>query len=235
MNTIRVASYNIRSGCGMDGVFNVPRTAEAITRLNADAVGLQEVRIYSDRTEHGDIPASLSKLTGLTAHFGRAVSFPSFEYGIGILSKYPGEVVDKIELPCVPGTEPRVVLAMKIRHPAGEFYFITTHFSCESGFDVSRLEQMQTILNAVKSKGYAPAILTGDLNAVPSEACVKLLAQEWTIADTAHFTFNAASPFEQIDYIAWYPQNTFRLKEYCVVDEPVASDHRPLTAELEFC
>ena len=234
-DSIRIVSYNIQSGNGMDHVYNVPRTAAAIDRLKPDAVGLQEVRIYADRPGDGDIPAILSAHTGLTAHFGLAISFPTFEYGIGILSKYPSEVVERIELPCVPGTEQRVALVTKIRHPAKEFYLITTHFSFERGFEAVRLNQMKTILEAVRTKHYAPAVLTGDLNAVPSEPCVRELAKEWTIADTAESTFNSAEPFEHIDYIAWHPADAFRLKEYCVVDEPLASDHRPILADLIPC
>ena len=44
-DSIRIVSYNIQSGNGMDHVYNVPRTAAAIDRLKPDAVGLQEVRI----------------------------------------------------------------------------------------------------------------------------------------------------------------------------------------------
>ena len=72
---IRIVSYNIQSGNGMDHVHDVPRTAAAINRLNPDAVGLQEVRIYADRPGDGDIPAILSAHTGLKAHFGLAISF----------------------------------------------------------------------------------------------------------------------------------------------------------------
>lgn len=232
---IRIVSYNIQSGNGMDHVYDVPRTAAAINRLNPDAVGLQEVRIYADRPGDGDIPAILSAHTGLKAHFGLAISFPSFEYGIGILSRYPSEIVEKIELPCVPGTEQRVALVTKIRHPAKEFFLITTHFSFERGFEAVRLEQMKTILETVRAKHYAPAVLTGDLNAVPAEPCVRELAKDWTVADTEKPTFNSADPSVQIDYIAWYPRDAFRLKDYLVADERLASDHRPVLADLIPC
>ena len=119
--------------------------------------------------------------------------------------------MEKIELPCVPGTEQRVALVTKIRHPAKEFFLITTHFSFERGFEAVRLEQMKTILETVRAKHYAPAVLTGDLNAVPAE------------------------PSVQIDYIAWYPRDAFRLKDYLVADERLASDHRPVLADLIPC
>jgi len=44
--TLRVASYNIHAGAGEDNVFDLDRTAAAISSLDADVVGLEEVDVH---------------------------------------------------------------------------------------------------------------------------------------------------------------------------------------------
>jgi len=46
----------------------------------------------------------------------------------------------------------------------------------------------------------------------------------------AHFTFPADHPEREIDFVLYRPPERLRLIEYRVVDERVASDHRPVLA-----
>ena len=52
------------------------------------------------------------------------------------------------------------------------------------------------------------------------------------MTDLTEATFPADKPEIRIDYIAWYPREAFRLLDFKVIDETVASDHRPIVAEL---
>src|SRR5262249_20207754 len=61
------------------------------------------------------------------------------------------------------------------------------------------------------------------------------LASRWGLATGKDlFTFPAGRPAKQIDYVLYRPGSAFRVAGVRVVDEPVASDHRPLLAVLEF-
>jgi endonuclease/exonuclease/phosphatase (EEP) superfamily protein YafD len=80
-----------------------------------------------------------------------------------------------------------------------------------------------------------PAILAGDMNAVPDSKPVAALSRVWTAVQGAAplLTSPAATPRRQIDYIFVRPANRWRVVEIRVLDEAVASDHRPLFAVVE--
>lgn len=78
--------------------------------------------------------------------------------------------------------------------------------------------------------------LAGDLNAEPESAFIKYLQQDFQIlSDVNQHTFPAPAPTETIDYITALKQNMkgFTVTSAQVVNEPVASDHRPLVVVLE--
>ena len=63
-----------------------------------------------------------------------------------------------------------------------------------------------------------------------------LLETEWAIAhkEGSPFTFPADGPAREIDFIMVRPKGGFRVLEHRVLDEDVASDHRPIFLVLEF-
>ena len=63
-DTVRVMSYNIHHGEGIDQVLDLERIAKLILDAKADIVGLQEVDRGVERTAKRDLPAELAKLTG---------------------------------------------------------------------------------------------------------------------------------------------------------------------------
>ena len=60
--TIRVMTYNIHVGIGMDKKLDLPRIAEVIKSQHADLVGLQEVDRGVTRTGQVDEIAELARL-----------------------------------------------------------------------------------------------------------------------------------------------------------------------------
>src|SRR6185295_732374 len=67
--TIRVMTYNIHHGEGLDGKVDLLRIAELIKREGADLVALQEVDKGVARTARRDLPGELAELTGLSCVF----------------------------------------------------------------------------------------------------------------------------------------------------------------------
>jgi endonuclease/exonuclease/phosphatase family metal-dependent hydrolase len=81
-----------------------------------------------------------------------------------------------------------------------------------------------------------PIILTGDLNATPQSAPLKLLEQKgWVIEDKGKElpTVPTSSPRKQIDYILVRPGHKWRIFDVSVIEEELASDHRPIMMTLE--
>ena len=230
---IRILSYNLRSGLSMNGELNIQRQAEVIRAIDPDVAGLQEIRIRKDLPEEqGDQPAILAEETAMRAYFGRTIDCNEYEYGIGVLSRCPSELMEVVLLPQPETMEQRAVVVVKVRHNNKNFYMVNTHLVFEDDAENVRVEQLQAITKLVKEKGYIPAVLTGDFNAKPEAESIQYLAGEWGMTDLTEFSFPATNPRIRIDYIAWYPKDAFSLEKLEVVNEPEASDHRPVFADL---
>ena len=96
-----------------------------------------------------------------------------------------------------------------------------------------RLAQATTLLEFLDKQQDTPCVVAGDFNSQPGSAVLKLFA-DWRIADKGedHLTFSSDRPRVEIDFIMHRPERAFEVEEMDVIEEPVASDHRPLAADL---
>lgn len=224
---LRILTYNIHHGEGMDGKFDYDRLAEVILGTQPDVVVLQEVDCRTRRASGVDQAALLGKLTGMNAVFGRAMYYSGGEYGEAILSRFPIEEPKAHPLPFTTGREPRTVLAARIKPKNGlpEFLLAGTHL-CHQSEEI-RTDQARHINHLFAAKDGPPIILGGDLNARKgSKPMEEFLSERWV---------DATEPVSRIDYILLRPDDPWRVVEVKTIDERVASDHRPVLAVLEWC
>lgn len=233
---VRVLTYNIHHGEGTDGRLDLARIAAVIQRLTPDLVALQEVDQATTRSRGIDQAAELGKLTGLHAAFGKAMDYAGGRYGQAILSRYPLTEVHVHELPFTEGSEPRCALAAGVRIGADgpEIVFAATHL--EHARASLRLCQAQKLQAALAAQDARPTILAGDFNDVPGSPAIQVLQARWTDATAGQPdpTWPAGQPRVKIDYVFFRPEDSWRVVEQQVVNEPVASDHRPLLVVLEW-
>jgi endonuclease/exonuclease/phosphatase (EEP) superfamily protein YafD len=73
------------------------------------------------------------------------------------------------------------------------------------------------------------------MNAKPDDEPIRILLERWTHAGDEGLapTVPVVNPTSRIDYIFYRSAADFRLKEARVIPEQMASDHRPVFAELE--
>lgn len=83
---LRVLSYNIHHGRGIDDQVDLERLAKVINDCQPDLVALQEVDNGTQRTNGVDQTAELARLTGLHAQFARQIDFEGGQYGQALLS-----------------------------------------------------------------------------------------------------------------------------------------------------
>lgn len=78
------------------------------------------------------------------------------------------------------------------------------------------------------------ALLAGDFNSTPGSAVMRHLARTWKITGKGadHLTFPSYGPEREIDYVLLRPAGPFHLLRQWLLDEPVASDHRPLAMDV---
>ena len=224
---IRVLSYNIKHGRGNDGQVDLVRTATVIRRLNPDVVALQEVDNQVQRSGSVDEARRLSELTGLRHYaFGSFFSFQGGEYGMAILSRYPLSEIQNLRLP--DGAEPRTSLLATVAAPI-RFRLAGVHFYRT---EEERSAQATTLLKAVKGNEF-PHIIAGDFNSRPDSPVLQLFS-DWEIPNKGddHFTFSSDQPRSEIDFIIARPAAAFDFLVTDVVNEPIASDHRPVVADL---
>ena len=229
---LRVMSYNIHHGEGMDGNIDIERIAKVISKENPDLVALQEVDKFCTRSGARDMAAELGKLLGMEHIFGKAMNFQGGEYGLAVLSKLP---IMETRLHLLPkGDEPRCALEVKIKtgsYPK-QVSFISIHNSWTS--ENVRIKQIQELLKLLGELDH-PVILAGDFNAKREDESMKLLTRaDWKILSFQSIKMsNSAAPDSQIDFFA-ISNLPFISVESVVTDETIASDHRPIFAEIVF-
>ncbi|MCC7184688.1 MAG: endonuclease/exonuclease/phosphatase family protein [Acidobacteria bacterium] len=231
---LRVASYNIKHGRGNDNVVDLERTARVLRALSPDIVGLQEVDDLATRS--GGVPQAerLGQLLGLHHAFGRFMDFQGGAYGMAILSRHPIVRTESVRLP--DGNEPRVALAVEVQLPDGRrLTIVNVHFDWvgDDGFRFAQAQALTKYLDVLKT----PYVLLGDFNDEPESrtlALFKSRALEARKPEGDHLTFSSTEPTKEIDFIFAAPAAGWRAREVRVITEPMASDHRPVLAVLEF-
>ena len=229
---LRVLSYNIHHAEGVDGKLDLPRIANIIKESGADLVALQEVDKSTERTGRVDQAAELAKLTGMHVVFGKAMDYQGGQYGQVILSRWPILSNSTHYLPEPADREPRIAVATTIRLGAKGpvIRFVGTHL--EHQLEAVRIEQA-TELNKLFASGDMPTLLLGDMNARPGSNPMKILLEKWQDTGNTAPTVPAENPRNLIDYVLFRPAGAWEVLSSEVLNEPVASDHRPVLAVLK--
>ena len=222
---LKLMSYNIRNAKGMDNVRNVQRIANVINNEAPDVVAVQELDSMTTRSNQTYVLAEVAERTQMIANYAPAISFQGGKYGIGILSKEKPLSIQTFPLPG--REEKRMLMVAEFKN----YFFACTHLSLT---EEDRLASLKIIKSSVRTS-HKPFFLAGDLNDHPESAFIKALQQDFQIlTNIKKATFPAPEPTETIDYIAAWEQQTddFATLSTQVVEEPLASDHRPITVTL---
>lgn len=237
----KVMSYNIHSGIGTDGKPDWRRIAALIKEQNPDLLALQEVAIGHARSPQLDLFAELQAELQMHGAFGKAIAINEGrgEYGLAALSKYPCELIEKILLPTPAGHEQRISLLFHIQAPKS-FYFIVSHFSYQGEFaqcEANREESARLIRQTVLKNSYQPVVWAGDFNTYWGMPTIDYIGRHWDIHNQAKpdlpTAFGSKAGWQQIDYICSAPKGNMRCLDFEVIDDLVASDHRPVCCTLE--
>ena len=232
---VRVLTYNIHHAEGVDKALDLDRIARVIRSAEPDLVALQEVDRKATRTKSVDQPAELSRLTGLAVAFGPNIPLQGGDYGNAVLSRWPIARSENHRLPNVEAGEQRGVLEVHVTPPGlgTPIVLWATHFD-HRGNDAERRASAAAIEALIASQPAVPALLAGDLNDVPASPTLTALGVHWTRSNpTVLPTIPAGKPSRQIDYVLFRPADRWRAPETRVLDEAVASDHRPVLAVLD--
>lgn len=238
---LRLLSYNIHHGRGLDDRVDLPRIAKVVSDCSPDLVALQEVDVKTKRTGHVDQVAELAGLTGLHARFLKQIDYEGGEYGQAILSRWPISEPEILWLPGEPNREQRILGVVRTTgEDAPKIAFASTHLHHNNA--KIRLQQAQAIrkfLQEANSKAASlqqykrPFLIAGDFNAEPQSEVMQLLSMDCNIFgfnQPAIPTFPSDQPTKQIDYIVAYPSQSVQVMSVAIAEHTQASDHLPLLA-----
>jgi len=217
-------SYNIRNCKGMDKNVDYTRVIDVINAQKPDILMLQEVDSATVRYGGAVVSDTIARACGYVATYAPAIDFQGGKYGIALLSRSKPLSVKQYALPGREENRTLVVVEFK------RYIVACTHLSLT---EADRMASLPIIIEAAKQSN-KPFIIAGDFNAEPTEEFIAQFSKHFTVVgDSTIPTFPADKPNIKIDYIAVYKNAAARraqAKGYTVLEEPMASDHRPIVA-----
>ena len=228
---IKVASYNMRKGVGLDRKRSPERILEVLNEIDADVVALQEAdRRFGARAcvisahlldEHSDWKA---------VDFGvRAASMGWHGNALLVRKAATIESGGPIHLPAL---EPRGAVTADVTLPSGAAVRVVGMHLDLSG--LWRRRQAAAVMAHVAQEQPRATVLMGDLNEWTAAAgCLRDFARHYQFAETGP-SFHARRPVGRLDRIMVSPQ--LRVADCGVHASPnarKASDHLPIWAVLE--
>jgi len=232
---LRVMTYNIHVGIGMDKKLDLERIARVIKEQRPDLVGLQEVDRGVQRTQRIDEIVELAKLTRMNYDFAFNLRYQGGQYGVAILSRFPIISTDHRLYQNLREAERRGFIRGEMIIEGRSVNFVTTHLDYQ--YDDGRLFETQQLLAALKDVK-PPLIVVGDFNDSPAGQSYQLMRKQfgdaWAESRPADdgFSYPTDKPAKRIDYIFFRATDRVRTRRAWIV-QTQASDHLPVVADLE--
>ncbi|MBP8012063.1 MAG: metallophosphoesterase [Parabacteroides sp.] len=225
-NSIRILSYNVRNGKGMDNTTDYQRVADVINRIAPDVVAVQELDSVTQRNNGVYSLGELAQRTLMHATYAGSIDYQGGKYGIGMLSKEKPVSYKRVPLPG--REEKRSLLLVEF----ADYVVCCTHFSLTEEDQQASVELLVTALEGIRK----PVFLAGDMNSeYDSQVQAAMRKNFTTLNNPKQFTFPSDKPKECIDFI--YQLNNGKsctVLNRQVIAEPVASDHLPLFVDIRF-
>jgi endonuclease/exonuclease/phosphatase family metal-dependent hydrolase len=242
VGVLRVMTYNVHSCVGIDGKLSPQRIARVIARYRPDIVALQEVDVGRRRTGQEDQAETIANCLNMNYHFHPTIQLAEEAYGDCVLSRLPMHVVKTGTLPTLPERdtlEPRGALWVAVELDGRAVQLVNTHLGLNAR---ERRLQINALLGSDwlgDEAGPDPVILCGDFNASPVSSVCRLCARRFRDVQmeatdrSPRRTWFGHFPIARIDHI--FIDRRMQVLRVDVGDDHlsrVASDHRPLFAEL---
>jgi endonuclease/exonuclease/phosphatase family metal-dependent hydrolase len=215
-----VMTWNVNAALGTDGVRSVERVADVVKRVDADVVAMQEIDRRTRRAGGVDQMEELERLTGLRSVWCRIGDRDDGDVGMAFLVKDAPAKTANVDLP---GGGRAVVL---------EYPAFTVGMARFPEKDADREAAVAKLAGMVEQA--RPFMLVGDWGEEPSSAFVHRVRRSFAVISGFSPTYPADGPVSCLDYVAVSRRHLAHWEHvtYKVLDEPLASDHRPLLVKV---
>lgn len=225
---LRVATWNIHRGIGMDRRFMPDRIAAVMAELDADIVALQEV---GARDAGFDMLAHLAQASGHGPVSGVTFSDHRGDFGNALLTRLPIVAIDRHSL-CVGRREPRLALVVELDGATTPLRIVATHLGLRAS---ERQAQVARLVDLLRELPEMPTILAGDMNAWSRGKRESQPLDNYFGHGVRIATFPAIVPCLALDRIWLHPGKALvSMHAHRSPAARLASDHLPLVAEVEF-
>jgi endonuclease/exonuclease/phosphatase family metal-dependent hydrolase len=227
MTELRVATYNVHSGKGIDGRFRPERVSAVIAELRADVIALQE---YVSLVADFDLRDHLMRATGFQMIAMSTMKVGAGDFGNALLSRWP--ILDAVEHSLSVGRfEPRGALEVTLGRKQPELRVIATHLGLR---DAERRDQLARLLAIVQRDTAIPTVLAGDFNIARMQSAALGACRTHFGHSHAPRSFPSFAPVLPLDRLWVSPCSALiRVEAHRSPRSRVASDHLPVVATLE--
>jgi endonuclease/exonuclease/phosphatase family metal-dependent hydrolase len=228
---VRIATYNIHHGRGVDGIIDLPGLAEVMEQTGADIIGLQEVDQFTQRCNGVDQTAELAQRLGFNGQFAAHFPYQGGYYGVAVITRFPIIAAKQYSLPTAPGCEARTLMQTTLDIHGVPVDFYNTHLEVRQ--QIIRELQCNTVADVLEL-GTLPTILTGDMNATPGgwDRKGRIASQLWDCdAPENQATFPSGAPSKRIDYVL-ASSHWSATEQGVTIFDSIRSDHVMVIADL---
>ncbi|MHA3977239.1 endonuclease/exonuclease/phosphatase family protein [Halovulum sp. GXIMD14794] len=225
---LRVASYNMRKGIGLDRRRRPARSLDVIAALEADVVAVQEADRRLGPRRAALTPEMIAEGSDLAP-----VSVARNEVSLGFhgnaLLLRKGLEATSVRGLDLPGLEPRGAVIADIDGPV-PFIVVAVHLGLRRR---DRRQQLAAILAELAARPARPVLWLGDFNEWSPTSGLEALTEGHAVHSPG-LSFHAARPVAALDRIA--TSNGIELTDAGVEQGKlarIASDHLPIWADLE--
>ncbi|MCX7018162.1 MAG: endonuclease/exonuclease/phosphatase family protein [bacterium] len=243
---LRVMTYNIHHGRGIDRRYDLERIANVIDHERPHIVALQEIEQFSKRTRSDNQPEILARCLNMDYVFTRVMDHRhtgdkrGSGFGLAILSRLPIKAHEHFDLSYRNAREPRACLHTTLSAGETPLHVFCVHLGLpyrERLFQVERLLSNDIVNNGKFGNG--PKILLGDFNnwwPVSSARLInKCFHNACQVTGRKRLrTFGKFFNFLCLDYIfASHDLKIMSCHTLTTRLARVASDHRPVVCSVQ--
>jgi endonuclease/exonuclease/phosphatase family metal-dependent hydrolase len=223
-NSLRIGTFNIDGGQGLDGQLDLDRTVRCLQRL--DFIGLNEVHgdMFDSATNQAKILGGKLDLPYLYVPAEQRFGNPTF--GNAIFSDLPVTHWQRIVLPSARFRALRNYTVSDIDWHGTTVHFLTTHVDFKAGGDEQLGIVTQVFLNLPE-----PAVLMGDLNHTAASPQIQQLLASKGVEEAIDY-FLGPPPPPPKGRVDWIFLRGLRAVDAGIVDFG-ASDHPAYWAEVK--
>ncbi len=234
---LRIATYNIHKGRGLDGRIRIDRILRVLQDLDADILALQEVvNRHREESDQSNQARYLADALGYSYRFAEARQHRLGAFGNLTLSRWPVESSRRIDL-TVAGRQPRIALRTDIRVKNTLLHIFNVHLGTAMRERRAQARLIdERLLKLLDISGQR--VILGDFNDWNHGLVTQTLSQEFNLTDLARHlprtrAYPAVLPLLHLDHI--YLDHRLKIERARFHRDRrslIASDHLPLVVDV---